>query len=194
MEEANITSLGPGLRYGIWLYGCDKKCAGCIYHKKETSVFKTIEVDALVKRICANKNIEGVTISGGEPFLQYNSLLDLLKKISNHNLGIIVYTGKKYNEIRSENNLKETLNYIDLLIDGEYIQKLDSKNSLIGSTNQTAYFITKRYVQYESLYGIVGHRKTEVSINNGEVHSVGLPTKETELIVETIFGRRRKNG
>lgn len=192
MEEANITSLGPDLRYGIWFYGCDKKCAGCIYHKKETSVYQTIEVDSLVERICSHKDIEGVTISGGEPFLQYDGLLDLLKKLSQHHLGIIVYTGKQYDELKSDNRYKEALNYIDLLIDGEYIQERDSKNSLIGSANQIPHFLTDRYVQNQSLYGIAGRRKTEVHFANGEVHSVGLPTKEAEIIVETIFGKRRK--
>ena len=70
MQKANVRSLGPYLRYGIWFYGCDKNCLGCIYHENEPLSFESVSIDSILQKILSNKDIEGVTISGGEPFLQ----------------------------------------------------------------------------------------------------------------------------
>ena len=194
MQQANIKSLGPYLRYGVWFYGCDKHCDGCIYRKQEILNYETVSVDSVFQNILSYKDIEGVTISGGEPFLQHKALLYLVKKLYEKGLGIILYTGKTMSEIISNKEYIEVLKYIDLLIDGEYIKELDQNNNLLGSTNQVPYFLTNRYLDYSSLYGIAGHRKSEVTIENNELHSVGIPTKEEKIIVEAILGERIKNG
>lgn len=194
MQKANIRSLGPYLRYGIWFYGCDKNCVGCVYRENEPSIFEKVSIDSILQKILSNKDIEGVTISGGEPFLQSDGLLYLVKKLSKNGLGIILYTGKLMREITEDNKFNKVLSYIDLLIDGEYVQTLDQKNTLMGSSNQIAYFLTDRYKDFSSLYSSVGCRKSEVVFVDNELYSVGIPTKEEKIIVEAVLGLRRKNG
>ena len=192
MEEPNITSLGPFTRYGVWFYGCDKHCRGCIYHEKDDGSYKSVEVEALVRNILSYNNIEGVTISGGEPFLQFRGLELLVKKLSKEGLGIIVYTGKLFSEIAEDSNLSGILRYIDLLIDGEYVKEQDYNNSLIGSANQTPYFLTPRYADYSPQYKSRGRRVSEVTLLNNEIHSVGIPTEEEKIIFEAILQTTRK--
>lgn len=194
MQKANVRSLGPYLRYGIWFYGCDKNCLGCIYHENEPLSFESVSIDSILQKILSNKDIEGVTISGGEPFLQNDGLLYLVEKLSKNGLGIILYTGKLMREILEDNEFNKVLSYVDLLIDGEYIHALDQKNTLIGSSNQIPYFLTDRYKNYSSLYSSVGYRRSEVVFENSELYSVGIPTKEEKIIVEAVLGLRRKNG
>jgi anaerobic ribonucleoside-triphosphate reductase activating protein len=192
MQCENITSLGPYSRYGIWFHGCDKHCKGCIYREKSTTAFETVEVDALVEAVTACEGIEGVTVSGGEPFLQPEGLLCLLKRLREHGLGVIVYTGRRLEEISADERLRECLEYVDLLIDGEYVEELDFNNSLVGSENQTVHFLTDRYVEFSSLYGERGHRRSEVRISDSEICTVGIPTKEQQLIMEAVFGWRKE--
>lgn len=188
MQCENISSLGPYSRYGIWFHGCDKHCKGCIYREKSTTAYETVEVDALVEAVKSTDGIEGVTISGGEPFLQPEGLLYLLKRLREEGLGVIVYTGRRLSEISENDRLSECLEYIDVLIDGEYIEELDFNNSLIGSENQVAHFLTDRYLEFSSLYGGRGHRRSEVRISDNEICTVGIPTKEQQLILEAVFG------
>ena len=63
-------ALGPGTRYVIWVQGCLQNCKGCVTPQSRPFVAKhLISIDELAKSIVQNKKIDGITISGGEPFL-----------------------------------------------------------------------------------------------------------------------------
>lgn len=77
-----ITTLGPGQRLGLWMLGCTRNCDGC--SNPELQVFdasKNIEVDKLIDFIL-DAQCDGVTISGGEPFLQVKELRKLIEKLN----------------------------------------------------------------------------------------------------------------
>ena len=60
---------GEGLRAVVWTQGCPHGCPGC--HNPQTHDFEggqDIELDTLLKDMCRNPFIKGVTFSGGEPF------------------------------------------------------------------------------------------------------------------------------
>lgn len=101
---------------------------------------------------------DGLTISGGEPFLQaemLSELLRLLKKGMNCDVGVIVYTGYTLEELQRMPFAQGLLEQTDLLIDGPYVQELDDGLSLRGSSNQRVIPLTDRYNRPEilSLYG-----------------------------------------
>lgn len=109
-----------------------------------------IAIDALSQQIIATPDIEGLTISGGEPFSQAQALVSLLEHIkTKRDLGVIVYTGYYSDELRqtaADNKaIAELLNQIDLLIDGPYIETLNDGLSLRGSANQNLLMFTQRY-------------------------------------------------
>ena len=85
-----VRVLGPGERIGIWFAGCKHKCKGCCnpelweFNKK---YYTSIDVVMhLINRISKEYSVNGVTISGGDPFEQPDALrilLDNLKTITN---------------------------------------------------------------------------------------------------------------
>lgn len=75
-------SLGPGKRFAIWMQGCAKRCKGCINPEGQDlqGGYET-DVKKLTDKILENDDITGITISGGEPFLQYEELSYMIRKI-----------------------------------------------------------------------------------------------------------------
>ena len=137
---------GPGDRFVIWTQGCRKMCKNC-YNPETWSHYRNnlIDIDLLVEEI-KNSSISGVTISGGDPFEQPEELFYLLREIKQLDLsdGVIVFSGYTMDEIRVREELRKSLDYIDVLIDGLYIDEKRITNGLAGSSNQEFHFLTDK--------------------------------------------------
>ncbi|MDR3215470.1 MAG: anaerobic ribonucleoside-triphosphate reductase activating protein [Bacilli bacterium] len=133
---------GPGLRMVIFMQGCTHHCFNC--HNPTTHELKAhnlMSINELIEMIKNNNHTKNITISGGEPFLQYPALLCLLKQLKNYH--IWVYTGYTKQELINL-NYDEIFNYINVLIDGRYHDELKSLNiPFIGSTNQKIHYFKK---------------------------------------------------
>ena len=137
---------GPGDRFVIWTQGCRKGCKNC-YNPETWSHYRNnlVDIDFLVEEI-KNSNSTGVTISGGDPFEQPEELFYLLTKIKQLDLsdGVIVFSGYTIDEIRGDCKLEKCLDYIDVLIDGLYIEEKRITNGLAGSSNQEFHFLSDK--------------------------------------------------
>lgn len=144
---ARSTVNGPGTRAVIWVQGCPIRCDGC-FNRDFWSFTPRVQVrvDQLAERIFAQKNIDGITFSGGEPFAQARNLARLGELVQDAGLSVITYTGYTYDDIlRAERpEWKRLLSVTDLLISGPYIPSLDCKKTLIGSSNQKIIPLTSR--------------------------------------------------
>ena len=134
---------GPGKRLAIWFQGCRENCLDCCNPGLKPLVAKNIisleKLAKIIKNSKENHDIEGVTYLGGEPTLQHY-LPFLSKVIHEMGLGIIAFTGRNFEEV------KECLQYCDMVIDGPYIPSLHSrKRRIIGSDNQRIILLTARY-------------------------------------------------
>lgn len=131
---------GPGIRYVIFTQGCPHACLGC--HNPKTHDLnggRWTELDSILEEIDQNPLLDGVTLSGGEPLLQAKACLELVQKIKERQLHILVYTGYTYEELMALNNpdIMSLLQYVDVLIDGRYVQEQKSLSLLFkGSANQ----------------------------------------------------------
>ncbi len=131
---------GPGFRYVIFAQGCNHKCQGC--HNPDTHSMNQgydVETDFLIQDILHSKYIDGVTFSGGEPFLQSEAFICIAKALKQHHVHIVAYTGYTLEQIIADNNSSrlELLRLIDILIDGPYIEELKDINlAFRGSKNQ----------------------------------------------------------
>ncbi len=161
--KAGTRALGPGNRFVIWTQGCLRKCKGCASpeHQPLDGGY-LVDTKELSDQICSCRSIDGITISGGEPFLQAQALTDLLNGVSTvrPELTVLVFTGNKLEEL-TDLDSKEFLGKIDLLIDGEYIPDLNDGKGLRGSSNQKFHFLTDRLIDFRNLLEC-GERKTEI--------------------------------
>jgi anaerobic ribonucleoside-triphosphate reductase activating protein len=163
--------LGPFKRAVIWTQGCPFRCKNCMT-PDSLDINGGFEID--VEKLACKVNsldIEGITISGGEPFLQHNELVKFVKKLRK-DLGIIVYTGYLFEEIKD----KELIKYIDLLIDGKYEEDKNNGIAFRGSYNQKLYFLTDRYKKFEGEYNSF-KRKSQIKIGK-KIEIIGIPSKK----------------
>lgn len=135
---------GPYKRCCIWFQGCNINCKGCCNKDLQPLIPNHIvsfdELINIVKEAKTKFDIEGITLSGGEPSLQ-KSLKGFNDEIHKLGLGIIMFSGKEKSQLVSE-----LVGSVDLLIDGPFIESLlDEKRVLLGSTNKNLTFITERY-------------------------------------------------
>lgn len=136
---------GPGRRLVVFFQGCNRACKGCFNpetHSFDTKNNYTAE-DILAK---AASGLEGITVSGGEPFLQPRGLLKLLGLAKAKGLSTVVYSGFKFEELSAMKDAKECLSLIDVLIDGGFEEdKVEPTLLARGSTNQRLHFLSGRY-------------------------------------------------
>lgn len=137
---------GPGLRYTVFTQGCYHKCEGC--HNPQTHDPQggfSVDTDKLFEEFMANPMYKGITLSGGEPFLQSDPLADLVIKIrrTDPSKDIICYSGYTFEQLKKSIDVDRIMSYmrllynIDYLIDGPFVKdkaSLDCKWR--GSTNQ----------------------------------------------------------
>ena len=177
--KAGIRVLGPGNRFVIWTQGCLRRCKGCASpeHQPLDGGY-LVDTNDLADQICACRSINGITISGGEPFLQSKVLVVLLEKVieMRPELTVIVFTGNKLEELTDPDS-KAFLDKIDLLIDGEYIPELNDGKGLRGSCNQRFLFLTERLANHRHEFEN-GERKTETYWSDGKRNrmvTIGVP-------------------
>lgn len=175
--------LGPEVRTAIWFQGCRRRCKGCMSpSSRDLNGGVRVPVAQVCEKILQLTDIEGITISGGEPFLQPKALHSLLSEIrSRSSLGIIIYTGYRLSELAAMNDPlidRIITSLSDLIIDGEYIDELNDGKNLKGSSNQTLHHITGRYLPYSALYERT-KRDVEVRMWKNEGFLIGVPDKQT---------------
>ncbi|WP_307806874.1 4Fe-4S single cluster domain-containing protein [Streptomyces sp. FH025] len=142
--------LGPGERAVIWVQGCPLRCRGCV--AEETLPFAPAEsgrpVAELVDWLAALPGIEGVTLSGGEPFAQAEALADLLDGLRERRpeLSAMAYSGFRLAALRRGTpGQRALLERLDVLVDGPYVAARHADLRWRGSTNQTVHLLTPRY-------------------------------------------------
>lgn len=126
---------GVGLRNSLYVAGCPIRCEGC--HNKE---WWSIEsgTEQTVEEVYDQLNSDhfNISILGGEPLMQYEAVLELCKRIkANTNKTIWMWSGYTLERIKA--CYPDILLYIDMLVDGPYIQSLAKPNlQWRGSLNQ----------------------------------------------------------
>ena len=144
MNYHNITKddmlNGDGLRVVLWVSGCNHHCFNCqnpqTWDENSGIPFDDNAEKELFEAL-DKPYISGITFSGGDPLYpnNRNEITRLAKRIKTElpNKTIWLYTGYKHEEVKD----LEIMQYIDILVDGEFIQELaDPKLHWRGSSNQ----------------------------------------------------------
>ena len=133
---------GPGLRFTVFAQGCPHRCPGC--HNPETQLpigGVNMAVSELYARYEAAKMHRGVTLSGGEPFIQAAPLAAFAALVHQGGGDVITYTGFVYEKLlqmaEKDPGIAALLRETDLLIDGPFILAQKSLSlPFRGSRNQ----------------------------------------------------------
>ena len=129
---------GPGFRTAIYAAGCPNQCPGC--HNPESwdiNKGRPVPTEEILEKVLAD-DFADVTFSGGDPMFQpeeFTKLARAIKEKSRKN--IWCYTGYTYEEIQAQPRLAAALPYIDVLVEGRFMQALYSPHlEFRGSSNQ----------------------------------------------------------
>ena len=143
----NDTNNGDGFRVVLWVSGCTHHCRGCqnkfSWESGIGEKFTEQTKEELFKEL-NREEIEGITLSGGDPLFPSNikeiSLLCKEIKDKYPNKTIWMYTGSLFSEIRE----LEVTKYLDVVVDDEYImEERDISLKWRGSSNQRVIDVQK---------------------------------------------------
>ena len=127
---------GDGIRFAIFMQGCLRRCEGC--HNPETHALdggRLIDTAEIISEIKKNPLLDGITLTGGEPFLQIDSADEIARAVKNFGLSVWCYTGFIFEDLPPE--AAPLLKNIDVLIDGAFIEsQRDLELQFRGSRNQ----------------------------------------------------------
>lgn len=173
-------TLGPGRRFAIWVQGCCFRCRNCVSPdwipvKEATRISPEILADAVL----STPNTEGVTVSGGEPMLQAEALLEFFTLLrQKRDISIACFTGFTLEQLRSRSDprIDGVLDRLDVLIDGQYIPELNDNKGLRGSSNQVVHFLSPKH-RSEASWFLERLRDVEIHLRNDSALMVGIPSR-----------------
>lgn len=173
---------GPGKRFVLWTQGCSKGCSECFNPETWSTVTYKEYSPLQLFHIIQNFEVDGITISGGDPLEQEDELLELLMLLSTMRLkkGVILFSGFTRAEISSNPIREKCLEYIDVLVDGRYEKNLKVDFSLRGSSNQEFYFFSNKI----SLNELSFDQEIEISVLEGDIMMTGFPNISRKILKE----------
>jgi anaerobic ribonucleoside-triphosphate reductase activating protein len=144
--EPRSRANGPGARFVVWLQGCTLGCPGCFNPGTHDVAGGTeVELDTVISQLAATREIEGLSLSGGEPLQQPAAAAALLDAAHALGLSTLAFSGYTIEEIRMLDGGAEVLARLDVLIDGRYVAGERLATGLRGSANQRIQLLTSRY-------------------------------------------------
>lgn len=182
--------LGPGNRFIVWVQGCCFNCRNC--GSPDWREMKDVLLEPpykLAQKVLSVPGLEGLTISGGEPFLQAENVLKLVRLIrTNSPLSIICYTGFTLADLKlmKDPAVQEILANIDVLIDGPYIDELNDNLGWRGSSNQTVHFLSGLYRERAEEFHT---RRRDIEVHLHEDHRLLVGIKPRGLDLEPFLGK-----
>lgn len=174
-----VYNLGKGKRLAIWVQGCNLGCKGCIsqplWNGKQGAELDVLNLATKIEQ--HQMYFDGISITGGEPFQQYKSLVAFCSYIKKRtNLTIQVYSGYYLEELKEMYPDLLFLHCMDWLVDGRYEQDLHAEDNIKGSTNQSVYRIENGVPNLEENYIVSNQWSMNIS-DDLVVSLTGIPKK-----------------
>ena len=153
-------SNGPGVRVSIFMQGCTRRCRNCFNPETwNPDGGKEFTPDTIHKiiRFLQPDHIRGLSILGGEPLFPFmrseydpEIFIELLEYVKEKypEKTIWLWTGYKWEDIPKTLDVMEALKYIDVIVDGEFIEEMkDISLKYAGSTNQRVIDVQKSLIE-----------------------------------------------
>ncbi|MBA3465479.1 MAG: radical SAM protein [Deltaproteobacteria bacterium] len=143
--EPRSRANGPGSRFVVWMQGCSLGCAGCFNPTThDAGAGREVAVADIAAQLAA-ANVDGLSLSGGEPLQQPAAAAALLDAARALGLSTLAFSGYTIDEIRALPGGSEVLARLDVLVDGRYRSSERLATGLRGSENQRIHLLTRRY-------------------------------------------------
>lgn len=130
---------GPGLRLAVFTQGCPHHCPEC--HNPQShdpSGGEWREVEELAALAKENILLDGITLTGGEPFVQPEACAELARRAHAAGLNVWCYTGYAFEDLlKGRPEWRELLENVDVLVDGPFLRAQKTMDKRFrGSANQ----------------------------------------------------------
>lgn len=129
---------GVGYRLAVFTQGCPHGCKGC--HNPQTHDFSggwMVDTADIISMMTSNPLLDGITLTGGEPFCQAEACRELADAAHRRGLNVWCYTGYTWRQLTEDSGFTDLLESIDVLVDGPYIESLRTLDlPWRGSKNQ----------------------------------------------------------
>jgi len=140
---------GPGLRFALFTQGCNIGCEGCQNPESlDATGGMEMSVSEIISQMLSNPLTDGLTLSGGEPFMQSGDCSQIAAEAQKNGLNVWVFTGNIFENLleraKSDKDINDLLMHIDVLVDGPFeIEKRSLALKWRGSKNQRLIDIPK---------------------------------------------------
>jgi anaerobic ribonucleoside-triphosphate reductase activating protein len=139
---------GPGRRFPVWVQGCPQRCPGCFNPGLQADLpRRQTTPEDLARAVADFTPVDGITLSGGEPFAQAPLLSRFLDAVAEQRgpnpLSVIAFSGYTLAELEGgPPGWRQLLSRVDLLVDGSYREGVAPVAPLTGSGNQRCVVLT----------------------------------------------------
>ena len=193
--------LGPGRRIGLWVQGCTIRCRGCVsqdtWALDASTAIPVADLIAWCRKV-APEGPDGVTISGGEPFLQPRALLALLdglaqwRREAGLDFDILCYSGYPLSTLQRRH--PALLARLDAIIPEPYVDAKPGTRVWRGSDNQPLVPLSERgrarYATHVDAAAEAAGRRMQVAIDGGRVWMIGIPERGDMARLESLCADR----
>jgi anaerobic ribonucleoside-triphosphate reductase activating protein len=198
------TVLGPGVRAALWVTGCHLRCRECTTPEfLDFAAGRDRSVTDLAVWIDGLDGIDGITLSGGEPFEQAEGLNALLDHVATTRpeLSTMAFTGYRVEALADgDAEHRRLLGRLDIVVDGPYLPERHSASRWRGSENQRVIWQTDRHRPDEQAMDVSAG--VEVLVDPGGSFAItGVPPTRgfrrdlrAGLAAQGIGTRRRRTG
>jgi anaerobic ribonucleoside-triphosphate reductase activating protein len=175
-----VTALGPGRRVALWVAGCPLRCKGCITpHLLSADAGKSITVTRLAQHLLQLPlPLDGVTLTGGEPFAQAEALAALLSLVKGErpHWNVLTFSGFTLGQWqRGDSAQRRLLQQLDMLVDGPYLAGRPGRHPLTASSNQRLHLLTPRAQTLKPELDALSENTANLGINpQGEDCLIGI--------------------
>jgi anaerobic ribonucleoside-triphosphate reductase activating protein len=196
-----VTVLGPGRRIGIWLQGCSIGCPACVSQDTwATDPGREMTVARLLTwcRQTSQNTVDGITISGGEPFDQpqaLGALLDALgqwRRSAGLAMDILCYSG--YPLATLQKCHARLLAKLDALIPEPYVDTLPLIHLWRGSQNQPLVTLSplgaERYAPYLDAAAEAFGKRIQIQLDGQRLWSIGIPARGDMAALQALAEER----
>lgn len=190
-----VTSLGYGRRIGIWFQGCSIRCKGCCaqdtWHADKSS---EVSLETVLEWMASKpmNEVDGFTISGGEPFDQSGALSELVKALQDRycaerDRDVLVYSGYPWRTLKRKYG--KVISHMDVVISEPFVSTRPGA-WLRGSNNQKIHLLSElAYVRYGSgPYDSDRAPRMQVHYDGQTLWMIGIPRRGDLARIEERLG------